>query len=80
VKAVVPGWASLAIIQGVFSGTTLIAVGLLSDYVGRIYEEIKRRPLYIVNRSVNLHASAEPLPPRSVLLRREGATVGQNRR
>jgi dolichol-phosphate mannosyltransferase len=57
-KAVVPGWASLMIIQGIFSGAILIAVGLLSDYVGRIYEEIKRRPLYIVSRSVNLPEAA----------------------
>jgi polyisoprenyl-phosphate glycosyltransferase len=68
-KAVVPGWASLMIVQGVLSGVTLIAVGLLGDYVGRIYEEIKRRPLYIVKRSLNLPFGFAP--DRSLLLEEE---------
>ena len=78
-KAVVPGWASLMVIQGVFSGATLIAVGLLSDYVGRIYEEIKQRPLYIVSRAVNLPAASRPVPARSVLIQREDAVAFQSR-
>lgn len=67
-KAVVPGWASLMVVQGVFSGVTLIAVGLLGDYVGRIYEEIKQRPLYIVNRALNLPSSGENTPARALVL------------
>ena len=37
-----------------FSGATLTAVGLVGDYVSRIYEEIKSRPLYVVTEAINL--------------------------
>ena len=68
-KAVVPGWASLLIVQGVFSGFTLIAVGLLGDYVGRIYDETKGRPLYVIGRTQNLE-TAELRIPRGLLIHR----------
>jgi polyisoprenyl-phosphate glycosyltransferase len=50
----VPGWASLIAIQVTFSGATLLALGIMGDYVSRIYEEIKHRPLYIVNDAANI--------------------------
>ena len=53
-KRLYPGWASLVIIQGVFSGIMLIAIGVVGDYVGRFYEETKNRPLYIVDHVENL--------------------------
>ncbi len=68
-RAVVPGWASLLVVQGVFSGFTLIAVGLLGDYVGRIYDETKGRPLYVVARTRNLDTT-NLLVPRGLLIRR----------
>ena len=45
----VSGWTSLVIVILVFSGTQLLSLGILSEYVGRIYEEVKRRPRYVVN-------------------------------
>jgi polyisoprenyl-phosphate glycosyltransferase len=51
--AVVPGWASLILVQALFSGVTLISVGLVGDYVSRIYDESKQRPLYVVEEAVN---------------------------
>jgi len=42
------GWASLVVLVLVFSGTQLLSLGILSEYVGRIYEEVKRRPRFIV--------------------------------
>lgn len=44
----VSGWTSLVVLVLVFSGTQLLSLGILSEYVGRIYEEVKRRPRYIV--------------------------------
>ena len=44
----VPGWTSLVFLQCLFSGSILIAVGVLGDYIARIYEETKSRPLYVV--------------------------------
>jgi dolichol-phosphate mannosyltransferase len=35
-------------------GVQLAAVGVLGEYIGRIYDEVRRRPMYIVDRSVNV--------------------------
>jgi dolichol-phosphate mannosyltransferase len=52
--ATLPGWTSIVILNIVFSGATLIGIGLLGEYVARIYEETKGRPLYVVSDSANL--------------------------
>jgi glycosyltransferase involved in cell wall biosynthesis len=49
-----PGWASLMGIILFFNGIILIMLGILGEYLGRIYEEVKDRPLYIVARSKGL--------------------------
>ncbi len=51
---VVPGWSSIVFLQCFFSGAILVAIGLVGDYVSRIYEELKGRPLYIVTETHNL--------------------------
>jgi dolichol-phosphate mannosyltransferase len=53
-KATVPGWTSLIVLNVIFSGAILTAIGVVGDYLARIYEEAKARPLYIVAHSVNL--------------------------
>ena len=62
----VPGWTSLVCIQSLFSGAILLAIGLVGDYVARIYEEAKGRPLYVVQNTANL--AAPPGSARSVVL------------
>jgi polyisoprenyl-phosphate glycosyltransferase len=47
-QSAVSGWTSLVVLVLVFSGTQLLSLGILSEYVGRIYEEVKHRPRYIV--------------------------------
>jgi glycosyltransferase involved in cell wall biosynthesis len=42
------GWTSLMVVILVFSGTQLLSLGILSEYVGRIYEEVKQRPRYVI--------------------------------
>ncbi len=54
----VPGWTSLMVIVCLSNAALMIAVGLLGEYVGRIYEEGKGRPLYIVADTWNLPQSA----------------------
>jgi glycosyltransferase involved in cell wall biosynthesis len=52
-KTTIQGWTSLVCLQIIFSGAILMAVGVLGNYVARIYEESKQRPLYVVSRSTN---------------------------
>jgi dolichol-phosphate mannosyltransferase len=54
-KATVPGWTSLVCLNIVFSGVTLVAVGLVGEYVAHLYEEAKGRPLYVVSDSANVN-------------------------
>jgi len=57
VTTTAPGWSSLVCFQLLFNGATLTAVGLVGDYVGRIFDEAKQRPLYVLGDSVNIQAS-----------------------
>jgi polyisoprenyl-phosphate glycosyltransferase len=50
----VPGWTSLMVVLCLSNAALMIAVGILGEYVGRIYEEGKGRPLYLVADSWNL--------------------------
>jgi len=49
----VPGWTSLVILNIFFSSVVLVCLGLIGEYVGRIFEEVKRRPLYLVSRALD---------------------------
>lgn len=49
----IPGWASIFSAVLFLGGVQLICLGVLGEYIGRIYEEIKKRPLYIVDKEVN---------------------------
>lgn len=57
VSTTAPGWSSLVCIQLLFNGATLTAVGLVGDYVGRVYDESKQRPLYVLGDSVNVESA-----------------------
>lgn len=46
------GWASSMAVSLFFNGIMLIVIGIMGEYVGRIYEEVKARPLYIVGELV----------------------------
>jgi len=50
----VPGWASLIIAVMIFGGTQLLAIGLLGEYIASLFTEAKQRPLYLVDRKINL--------------------------
>ncbi len=66
-KTTVRGWSSLVCIQLLFSGAMLTALGLVGDYVARIYEEVKGRPLYVVSEAINLAPDVRP-PERALRL------------
>lgn len=46
----VPGWASIMVFMGFLNGMMMMMMGLIGIYVGRIFEQIKSRPLYIVEK------------------------------
>jgi polyisoprenyl-phosphate glycosyltransferase len=48
------GWASLIITIIFFGGVQLISVGLLGKYIGSIFDEVKNRPEYIIESTINL--------------------------
>src|SRR3984885_314922 len=45
---VVPGWSSLIVVTCLIGGAILIGIGVLGEYVGRIFEAVKGRPLYVI--------------------------------
>jgi dolichol-phosphate mannosyltransferase len=72
----VPGWTSLMVVLSLSNAALMAAVGVLGEYIGRIYEEGKGRPLYIVAEAWNL--SHAPAPEESVGLR-PAAASGESR-
>ncbi len=49
-----PGWTATVVLISLLSAVQLLMIGILGEYVGRIYEEVKRRPLYVIGDRVNL--------------------------
>ena len=45
----VAGWSSTVAIICLFSGVQLICMGILGEYIGKIYMEVKQRPRYIIS-------------------------------
>jgi dolichol-phosphate mannosyltransferase len=73
-RYVVRGWTTIMLLVGLGASAQLLMTGILGEYVGRIYEEVKRRPLYVVDSEINLpgpeasrdpRASASKTSPRS---------------
>ncbi|MGC4092462.1 MAG: glycosyltransferase family 2 protein [Polyangiaceae bacterium] len=54
----VPGWTTIMMAVAFGSSAQLLMTGVLGEYVGRIYEEIKRRPLYIIEKEQNFPSDA----------------------
>ena len=56
----VPGYASLICLLLILNGMVLISLGIFGEYLGRIFMEVKARPLYIVRRRIGFAAEASP--------------------
>ena len=49
----VPGWATMTILIAFFGSANLVGLGIIGEYIGRIYEETKDRPLYWISGDTN---------------------------
>ncbi len=61
VGSYLPGFGSITIAILLLGGIQLIAIGIIGEYVGRIYDEVKGRPLYLVRARRNLGHQERPL-------------------
>ena len=57
------GWSSIIVLAAFLGGANMLMTGVLGVYVGRIYAEVKRRPLYVVDKTVGFDAAAERRAP-----------------
>jgi dolichol-phosphate mannosyltransferase len=57
-----PGWTSLILAILSLSGIQLFGMGILGEYLGRLFEETKRRPPYLIAATMNLPPRATPYP------------------
>jgi dolichol-phosphate mannosyltransferase len=56
---ITPGWTSLAVIQLVVGGAVIVCVGAVGMYVGRIFDQVRGRPLFVIDRAIR----PDPIPP-----------------
>ena len=70
----VEGWTALMIAVLLIGGVQLVCLGILGEYTGKIYREVKRRPLYIVQKRIGFepHVTA----PRPVAALERATAVG----
>lgn len=57
----VPGWATLVAGIMLLSGIQLLSIGILGEYIGRIFDEVKQRPVYLVAHEAGQPGIAEPV-------------------
>jgi glycosyltransferase involved in cell wall biosynthesis len=58
----VPGFASLLSLLLLFNGLQLVSNGIQGEYIARIFEEVKRRPLYVINKTVGFSEPTRHVP------------------
>jgi len=56
----IPGWATIAASVLLLGGIQLVGVGIIGEYIGRIFEEVKERPLYWVRDELKSNAQVKP--------------------
>jgi glycosyltransferase involved in cell wall biosynthesis len=64
--ATVPGWTSTVLPMYLLGGIQLFCIGIIGEYLGNIYKEVKSRPRYIIEKCVNFREASARAPQRSV--------------
>jgi len=59
---VLPGWMSLAALVTFLGSLQLLTLGIMGEYVGRILDEVKARPLYFLREKINVHRPRDLKP------------------
>jgi dolichol-phosphate mannosyltransferase len=57
----VPGVTTVLLAVLLLGGIQLITIGIIGEYVGRVFDEVKRRPLYVVSERLNMAPEGEPV-------------------
>ncbi len=57
----IPGWTSQVLVASFFGAINALGISMLGEYVSRIYDQVRGRPLYIVDREVSGAGAAAPL-------------------
>ena len=69
-----PGFPTLIISVMFFAGVQLISLGVIGEYLGRMYEEVKGRPLFLVSEELGIERETPAAP--IVRQRRASGTSG----
>ena len=56
----VPGWTSHVLIASFFGAVNALGISMLGDYVARIYDQVRARPLYVIDREVRFEHAGRP--------------------
>ncbi len=59
VRGTIVGWASLVTIITVFSGVQLVSLGIIGEYLAKVFVEVKKRPLFIVKDRIGFHKETQ---------------------
>jgi polyisoprenyl-phosphate glycosyltransferase len=59
----VPGWTSIMVAVLFLGGVQLLALGMIGEYIGRVYEEVKHRPLYLIDERLGFTDDSRRVAP-----------------
>ena len=54
-KEAIAGWASILIPMLILGGVQLFCLGIIAEYIARLFDEAKGRPIYIIKEKININ-------------------------